>query len=394
MADTLSAAEAAARLGITRQTLYAYVSRGLLSALPGADHRESRYAREAVELLAADRSRGRKPREIAKATLDWGLPVLESRITLIEHGRLYYRGEDAVALAQTASVEAVAALLWQTAEKDAFGSTEPVVPPLYGDLGVETPLLARFALATQDEPTAEWHRAGPRMAAGCGALVRILLACMLGTAPSAAPIHRQCAGAWGLVDADAALVATALILCADHELNASSFTARCIASTGASLRMVVIGGLAALSGGRHGGVTTRLEALWRSLEGEAQPGAALRRMLDAGVDIPGFGHPLYPDGDVRAESILQHVVPRLPRAAALTEAVFDLTGRRPSLDFALVALRRCLGLPEGAAFDLFAAGRSIGWIAQALEQRTDGTMIRPRAVYVGPRPKAPAGTER
>jgi citrate synthase len=68
--------------------------------------------------------------------------------------------------------------------------------------------------------------------------------------------------------------------------------------------------------------------------------------------------------------------------------VFELTGRRPSVDFALVALRRCLGLPDGAAFDLFAAGRSIGWIAQALEQRADGTLIRPRAVYVGPRPKS------
>jgi citrate synthase len=391
MADTLSAAEAAARLGVTRQTLYAYVSRGLLTALPGPDHRERRYAREAIELLAANRNRGRKPREIAKATLDWGLPVLESSLTLIEGGRLYYRGEDAVALAQTVSVEAVAALLWQMEEAEAFGAA-PALPPYSDstcfDRDGDMRLLSRFALATQDEQTAEWHREGARIAAGCGALVRVLLACMLGTKGGTAPIHRQCATAWGLAEEDADLVGMALILCADHELNASSFTARCIASTGASLRMVVIGGLAALSGGRHGGITTRVEALWRSLEGEERLGVALRRMLDAGAEIPGFGHPLYPDGDVRAEAILRRITPRLPRAAAINEAVFDLTGRRPTIDIALVALRRCLGLPEGAAFNLFATGRSIGWIAQALEQRADRALIRPRAVYVGPRPKS------
>ena len=66
---------------------------------------------------------------------------------------------------------------------------------------------------------------------------------------------------------------------------------------------------------------------------------------------------------------------------------YDLTGRRPNVDFALVALRRSLALPEGAAFSLFALGRSIGWIAQSLEQRSDGGLIRPRAAYVGPPPR-------
>jgi citrate synthase len=109
MADYISAAEAANRLGVSRQTLYAYVSRGLLRAHETNDPRQRRYASEAVARLANERRRGRRPKEVAKATLDWGLPVLESAITMIQDGHLYYRGVDAVTLAKDATVEDVAA---------------------------------------------------------------------------------------------------------------------------------------------------------------------------------------------------------------------------------------------------------------------------------------------
>src|SRR5450830_1409348 len=92
MPTYLSSAEAAAALGVSRQTLYAYVSRGLLTAQSDNKVRESRYLEEEVKRLATQRTRGRKPKEVAKATLSWGLPVLESAITLIEDGRPYYRG--------------------------------------------------------------------------------------------------------------------------------------------------------------------------------------------------------------------------------------------------------------------------------------------------------------
>lgn len=273
MPNYLTSAAAATRLGVSRQTLYAYVSRGLLHAEAGATPRESRYLAEEVERLAAQRTRGRKPKEVAKATLNWGLPVLESAITLIEDGQLFYRGENAVALAQSSSVEAVAAHLWQCDQAMAFGAAAPRLPEDLAALfarhrgqRAEAALLPLFTAASDDDATALWQRSPERQAQGCGALVRTLAACLLQTAPDDAPIHAQCARAWGVDAAGADLIRMALVLCADHELNASSFTARCIASTGASLRAGIVGGLAALTGGRHGATTARVEAMWEELE--------------------------------------------------------------------------------------------------------------------------------
>ncbi|MBS7813362.1 citrate synthase family protein [Roseococcus pinisoli] len=381
MSSYLTAEEAARRLGVSRQTLYSYVSRGLLRAHGGDDPRRSRYSAEAVERLGAERRRGRKPREVAKATLDWGAPVLESAITLIRDGRFFYRGRDVAELARTATVEEVASLLWDLPFAAALATPAPEGPR--GPL--DEVLLTRFTLATEDDPTALWQKDPRRLAEGCGALLHAMLGAVLGRPPAAGPLHRQLAAAWRLDAEGAELVRMALILCADHELNASGFTARCVASTGASLRAVVIGGLAALTGSRHGGATARLEALWNGLD-LGDPAPQLRRRLAAGEAIPGFGHPLYPEGDIRARVLLPRLLPGFPEAARLIEAVAALTGEPPSVDVALVVLRRALGLPEGTAFGLFALGRTIGWIAHGLEQRARGQLIRPRAIYVGPVP--------
>ncbi|WP_199135159.1 citrate synthase family protein [Delftia sp. ASV31] len=391
MPDYLNSTEATALLGVSRATLYAYVSRGLLHAHAADTPRESRYLREEVEQLARQRGQGRKPREVAQAALNWGLPVLESSITLIEQGRLYYRGEDAVDWARSHTLEETAALLWQYPADAAFAAHAVEAAPVLADLQqrmagqpCENTLLALFTVASDDAATAAWQQSPERLAAGCGALLRLLAACLLGTAPDKAPIHLQCAQAWALDTQGADLVRMALVLCADHELNASGFTARCVASTGASLRAAVVGGLAALTGGRHGGTTARVEALWDEL-GEAQAPARLRQRLARGETLPGFGHHLYPEGDVRAALLLE-MLPRQGPAAALAAEVMALTGLAPSVDFALVALRRHLQLPAGSAFGLFALGRCAGWLAQALEQRATRQIIRPRAAYTGPRP--------
>jgi citrate synthase len=389
----LSSADAAALLSVSRQTLYAYVSRGLLHAHPGEEARESRYLAAEVERLAVNRTRGRKPREVARAALDWGLPVLESALTLIEDGRLYYRGQDAVEFSTQASVEEAAALLWDCTVEEAFAQAAPCLPTGFDALAAqwrerraEQTLLPLFSLACADDIGAQWQLPSARRLASAGLLVRRLAACLLGSRPSTEPLHLQCARAWELDAAGADLVRRSLVLCADHELNASGFTARCIASTGANLQASIVGGLAALSGPLHGGTTARVEALLEMLELAADPAQALRERLARGDDLPGFGHHLYPQGDVRAQALLEGFLNTHPRWQVAIATVRELTGHAPSVDFALAALRRHLGLPAGSAFGLFALGRSLGWIAHALEQGRDGSLIRPRAAYTGPRP--------
>jgi len=366
----ISAKDAAAALGVSVPTLYAYVSRGMLRAHPGATPRESRYEAAAVERMAAERGRSRRPKEAARAALDFGLPVLESALTAIRDGRLFYRGRDAIAFAARATLEEAAALLWNL---PAEGGCASHAPPA-GDT-----LLARFAAGPEDEATAIWMRDPARLGAGCLGIVRRLASCLLGCASTDAPLHAQCASAWNVAADQAELLRIALVLCADHELNASSFTVRCVASTGATLHAAVVAGLAALSGPRHGGMTARVEALWDAVDFSRLQNS-LHRRLAGGEELPGFGHKLYTEGDPRAAALLAS----LPRGAELAGAVEYLTGRRPNVDFALVALRRQLGLPPDAAFGLFALGRSVGWIAHALEQRATEQLIRPRAVYVGP----------
>ncbi len=390
MSDYVTAEQAAERLGVSRPTLYAYVSRGLLKAHVDPEARRSRYLAEDVERLKA-RKVGRKPAAVARSALDWGTPALESAITLIRDGRLHYRGRDAVELAETDSLEEIAALLWGLPEARAFPPAPPEpspaffeLLPAFADAPPDEALLPLLAAASGDEATAHWRKGAASLAEGCGALVRLMTAAALRRAPRAAPLHRQIADAFGAGDAD--LVRRALVLCADHELNASSFTARCVASTGASIRAAVLAGLAALSGYRHGSMTLRIEQFWTRLAG-ANVRDGVKRMLDSDETIPGFGHPLYPQGDIRALALLQSAASA--EALDLADVVEDLTGRRPTIDFALVAVQRRLALPDRSAFLLFAIGRTVGWIAHALEQRESEKIIRPRAIYTGPEPQIP-----
>src|SRR5207245_5047973 len=105
---------------------------------------------------------------------------------------------------------------------------------------------------------------------------------------------------WRLDWPAAELLRLALVLIADHELNASTFAVRVVASTGASLVACVIGGLAALGGPRHGGTTEQVEALLDEIERVGDAAAVAEQRLSRGERLPGFGHPLYPDGDPRA----------------------------------------------------------------------------------------------
>ena len=401
----MTAAEAADALGISRATLYAYVSRGLLRSAPGIDTRQNRYPAADVRRLARRKADGRRAGKVAQKVLDWGVPVLESSITLIADGRLFYRGHDAVELARAATLEDVAALLWECAPRRiADAPAAPIASAQWSAWlklwGAHTPLERALVLlpAAAAQVPRIWAQGRDAQIDTGAMLMRLLAAALMSAAPSNEPLHRQFAHTWGLRGrASAEVLRAALVLCADHELNASTFTVRCITSTGMHLFGAAAGGLAALGGPRHGGETVRVAALLD----DASRAPDLHRFLaerlapdergasDRSAPLPGFGHPLYPDGDPRARLLLDLIGTRAAARAqmaeldALIQAVADTTGARPTVDFALAALERVLDLPRGAAFALFAAARVTGWIAHALEQTADGRLIRPRARYVG-----------
>jgi citrate synthase len=152
--------------------------------------------------------------------------------------------------------------------------------------------------------------------------------------------------------------------------------------------------LSALSGRLQGGETIRAEGLLRELSEGGDPMAILAGRLARGERLPGFGQPLYPEGDPRAAAILAALAHAAPDAYPAIEtaaaAGWRLIGRRPNVDFALAAVASGLGLPRDAALGLFIIGRTVGWIAHAIEQYDSGVLIRPRARYLGPRPEEAA----
>jgi citrate synthase len=316
-------------------------------------------------------------------------PVIASSICLIEDGRLYYRGADAIQLSASAALEDVAALLWQ-AEPGDSAVAEPAVKSAPASGVIERCQIQLAALADADLPALDLTRRGVIRTGW--RILHALAACVAPAALGAAPVHCLLAAAWGLDETGADIVRRCLVLLADHELNASTFVARCVASTGATPYAVVAAALAALSGRRHGGAAARAEALFVDLARDRDPLALMAARLARDEDLPGFGHFLYPQGDPRATAILDAVIRGIPAArnaiAAAVAAGTRLTGRFPNVDFALAAAATALKLPPNAALSLFVIGRTVGWVAHAIEQYETGSLIRPRARYTGRRPNA------
>jgi citrate synthase len=388
MAMLLTARETADRLGIKLDTLYAYVSRGRLRSVMVPGTRERRYRSEDVEALVDARSGARPHHSSAPEAL---MPVIGSAICLIENGRFYYRGEDAVGLSEAATLEDIARLLWldETVPEyaDATGLRQRSGAEPASGL-IERCQIRLTALADEDLGALDLTRA--RVARSGWRILRELTACVVPSLPSPDPTHRRLAGAWRLGEAGADLIRRCLVLVADHEFNPSTFVARCVASTGASPYAVVTAGLSALSGRLHGGETARAEGLMLELTGGDDPMTLMAGRLARGERLPGFGQPLYPEGDPRATAIVAALARAAPEAHALAERAAEsglrLVGRHPNVDFALAAAAVGLGLPRNAALALFVIGRTVGWIAHAIEQYESGILIRPRARYLGPRP--------
>jgi citrate synthase len=402
--DLLTARDTCRLLGISQATLYAYVSRGLLESRPGTDHRSRLYLRQEVERLAQRKRAGRGAASGAAQSLDRGLPVLETQISLIRPDGPYYRGRSAIAaLRDGADLEDIARLLWDCDEHDPFAvdlpdawpahvagiATSAALPPLERAMAA-IPLLALDVRHSFNSAPRVQHEIA-------ATLLRHNAALLVAQPPFGGPVHRLLAESWKPGDEGfAELVRAALVVSADHELNVSAFAARVVASTGAHLHATVCSGLAALSGPRHGGATARAYALIADARDAASPHDFIAARWQRGDDLPGFGHALYPHGDPRAAELLARVRALHPGTEALAaldtivSATEDVSGQRPNIDFMLAAICHANDLPATPALVMFAAGRLAGWLAHALEQQAQGRLIRPRARYTGTAPKPDA----
>ena len=378
-ADWISTSEALDRLGVRAQTLYAYVSRGHIEVRPESGHaRRSQYRAADIDALATRKTRSRKHADLASAAIAWGEPVLTSAITTVRSGRLYYRGQDVARLSEDQPFEAVARFL-----RNETGIASPIAMPTA--LPVVAMPRQRLFLAMAERAAMAPAMLGSSeaaLASEAGTLMTIMADAVAGH-QSKGPIHARLAQSWGAApDGHTAdTIRRMLVLMADHELNASTFAARVTASTGASLAASVLAGLSALTGPRYGGHSAMVQrfAIEASSYGVFE---AVRYRLAEGRPLPGFGHPLYPEGDIRAKALMESFeLP--PLYADISEAVMDSAGTAPNIDFAIVAACIACDLPDDAPFVLFPTARCSGWIAHALEQIRDNHLIRPRARYTG-----------
>ncbi len=408
MTEFLTAAEAAQRLGVKPATLYAYVSRGVLSRGRASDGRGSLFDSSEIERLAR-RGRPRRPAGAADITV-------ESAITEITGDRLRYRGLDALGLAVSRTFEDVAELLW-TGELPPASQLPPAsaarVPWRATPAALTTGRAAQSALPPGTLPLERLQVIVPAMAAtdplrleldqpAVLAAARSIIAGMVDCLPPV-PGARMSPGAddsvaerlWSRLCArrpSPALMrafSAALVLLADHELAASTFAARVAASVRADPYAVVGTGLGAMSGALHGGASLAVEALLAAAAGPQDVPRVVGELLRRGEKVPGFGHSVYRGGDPRAVVLLDLVRRAAPKSGqlAVAEAVLAEVRRKAlpalNIDLATATLARVAGMTRGSGEAIFAVARTAGWIAHALEAYTGPGPLRPRAVYTG-----------
>ncbi len=388
---------AASRLRVKPETLYAYVSRGLVRSerVPGT--RRSRFLRADVERLGARRRAGGRA---------GGLEVIvETDLTLLDPtGAFFYRGwnvDDAVA--EGATFEEVAGWLWSGVRS----------PPSFDAPAAMLAVARRVTAALPDHPRMDRMRAvvaasrhtdplrddrrPEAVALTGGALVGTLvesLPLVGGTTPApGASVARRLWARLSPRRATAPLVRlldTALVLLADHELAASTLAARITASTWADPYLVVEAGLAALGGPLHGGASGGARRLIAEVDGGTAGAAeAIGRRLRDEQLIPGFGHRIYQQRDPRAEILLGALAGAGCRLDAEDDLLATMRSRGlpfPNVDFAIASLAERHDMVDGAGEIIFAVARTAGWLAHAIEEYPHRLRFRGRATYTGPPP--------
>jgi citrate synthase len=388
----LDSEQAARRLGVKLATLYAYVSRGVIESHRSGDNRRRLFVAEDVEALA------RRTRE-AKSTQPKFATVLTG-ITEIRDDGPVYRGHRASDLAESATYEEVAELLWGT------GGTAEVWRQLSIDVPRTLPIPDRLDRVVLSAGTRDPRRGDlrPRVVVDSGrALIATMaqaLALAHGRGDRDVPalrlgrrrVPRSVAAvvAGGLIPKPrprhVSAVNAAMVLLADHELAASTLAVRVAASTRADHYHAILAGLGAMAGPLHSGAPVVVEAFLREAD-RVGAGQAVDETLRRGTRLPGFGHAVYRAGDGRfpvLRRLLEGAAP--PRWAGLLDSVLDAAEQRgeqrPNIDLALGAMTLGFGMPPGASRAIFTIARVGGWIAHYLEELLEPPLrFRTRAIY-------------
>lgn len=385
----LTTEEVAILLGVKPATVYAYVSRGLLPNRRNGDGKNSLFAKSDVDAFIAGRKRT-------------GTPGIQTGITLIRNGHLYFRGHDATVLAREASYEAVATLLWTGGlpERAEPFPVDAVSCRLAADVTSRLPATARLtdrlrvivAAAAAADPLR--FDTTPTAVTATG---RQLITTMAHGPGTAAPAHRPTVAEalWsqltGENPTDSGLYAlnAALVLLADHDIAASTLAARVAASTRAHPYAVVSAGLAVLDGPLHGAASGLAYPMLIEATGTGGPAVTISERLRAGVPVPGFGHPLHPAGDPRATTLFELIEDGQAKETALRldELMRTRSGSSANIDLALAAFALHHGMPAEAGEVIFAVARTAGWLAHALEEYADRPLrFRPSGMYAGHQP--------
>lgn len=392
----LTTAEAALRLRVKPETIYAYVSRGLLPRVKSPGDRLSRFRLADVERLAARTQATRPERESA--------PAMRTATTLIAYGRLHYRGRDAAKLAPVTPFEEVARWLWRGDwHGDDFAASSDVLDRARRaseHLPAEARLFDRLPVIVSVASAMDPLRFDLAPATVTN-LAPALLSTMVDALPvvgGAPPDDSLAARLWSRLTGEPPsstglrALNAALVLLADHDLAASTIAVRVAASTRANPYAAVLAGLGALDGPMHGAIGSSVHRMIGAARREGASTAITEWLRTASGNLPGFGHSLYPEGDPRAAALLA-LVTDLPVEDDLRRAVDDLTAtaaRRnslPNVDFAIAVLAHATGMGSGASEVIFAIARTAGWIAHIVEEYAQPeNRFRWSSGYTGPLP--------
>lgn len=401
----ISSTEAIELLGIRRESFYTYVSRGLIKAIRKEGSKAKLYKKADVEKLRT-RAGARTGGPAVSQSLRYGEPIVQTWISEVTVRGPRYRGHLALDLVRDRrSFEFVSELIWEGLPKArdlpwaVYKPALAIEPLLKASRGVTdargSPLrylsLAAIALSTMEVEDNQAESSDPILSAKTLLHMFAGVAGLIGpksvfTPPRVGERISECvARGLGFEVSSQAIDAIngALVLSAEHELSAPTFAVRICASTGVDLNACIAAGLMAQAGPMQVGGTFDVERLIATAA--ASKNINLAEIVS--VPLPCFSHPLY-DRDPRAVWLIE-VARSLSRKTAGSNKVWALVdaageaGQHPNIFAALVMLSYSLGLPPGCAALLHTLGRSSGWIAHAMEQRLTGSMLRPRAKYMG-----------